>query len=105
MGNNVIAEDAEGEAAPENEENKEAAIFPVTIATIVFQIVMLFASFYYGMLFTNWGNMIISESEEPEIAFDNSTAPMWIKIVSQWLTITLYIVSVSLPICCPDRII
>lgn len=82
MGNNIIAEDAEGEAAAENEENKEAAIFPVTIPTLIFQVVMVFASFYYGMLFTNWGNMIISSDEEPEIAFDGSTAPMWIKIVS-----------------------
>ena len=36
LGNVIIAEDAEGDAKPEDAEKEEAAIFPVTIPTMVF---------------------------------------------------------------------
>lgn len=77
---------------------------------------MLFASCYYAMLFTNWGNMTYYEAD-PVVNVDGSTsdpgrddtfggsaAPMWIKIITQWISIALYTVSISLPICCPDRV-
>ena len=103
LGNDLIAEDAEGDAKAENAEMEEAAIFPVTIPTMVFQGVMLIASIYYAMLFTNWGNMTI-ESENENL-FGDSKAPMWVKICSQWITITLFTISISLKICCPNRMI
>ena len=103
LGNNIIAEDEDGDAAPENEEMAEAGIFPVTIPTMVFQAVMIVASIYYAMLFTNWGNMTIEG--ETESLFGDSKAPMWIKVCSQWATIALFTISISLKICCPDRII
>lgn len=104
MGNDIIAEDAEGEAKAENKEDEEKGIFPVTIPTIIFQFIMVFASMYFGMLFTNWGNMTL-DTETKEDVFEGSSAPMWIKIISQWLAIALFTVSISLKICCPDRIV
>lgn len=80
MGNDMIAEDADGDAKAEGEENEKSAIFPVTIPTLIFQGVMLFASFYYGMLFSNWGNLTVYEDNEN--IFPASVAPMWIKIVA-----------------------
>ena len=106
-GNAIIAEDVEGDAKAEDAESKEAGIFPVTIPTLVFQIVMLFCSLYYGMLFTNWGNLTL-DSETTQNIFaggDWEYAPMWIKIVCQWLSIALFTVSMTLKICCPDRIV
>jgi hypothetical protein len=68
---------------------------------------MLFCSLYYGMLFTNWGNLTL-DSETTQNIFaggDWEYAPMYIKIVCQWLSIALFTVSMTLKICCPDRIV
>ena len=35
---------------------EEAHIFPISTATILFQVLMVLASVYYSMLMTNWGN-------------------------------------------------
>ena len=102
-GNAIIAEDVEGDAKAED---AESAIFPVTIPTLVFQIVMLFSTFYFGMLFTNWGNITL-DKETTQNIFEDSTpyAPMWIKIVTLRLTIALFTLSMTMKICCPDRIV
>ena len=105
-GNAIIAEDVEGDAKAEDAQAEEAAIFPVTIPTLVFQIVMLFVTFYYGMLFTNWGNVTL-DSETTENIWEGNMeyVPMWIKIIAQWLTIALFTVSITLKICCEDRVL
>lgn len=54
-GASVVAEQVDDEARPIDE---EAAIFPVTVPTLIFQAIMVLSSFYYGMLFTNWGNVL-----------------------------------------------
>lgn len=66
---------------------------------------MVFAVLYYAMLFTNWGNMRLADTDDHDNVFVGSKAPMWIKIISQWLAIALFTVSISLKICCPDRIV
>lgn len=103
LGNDLIAEEADGEAKADNEANAEAAIFPVTVPTLIFQGVMLLTCFYYAMLFTNWGSITFSGVTDD--VFDASAGPMWIKIINQWLAIAFFTVSIALPICCPDRII
>lgn len=57
---NVVAEDVDGDADNKdmtgigNQTAEESAIFPVTLATVIFQLIMLLMVLYYGMLFTNW---------------------------------------------------
>ena len=93
-------------AKSEDVKAEAAAIFPVTIPTLVFQIVMLFVTLYYGMLFTNWGNVTL-DSETTENIWEGNMeyVPMWIKIIAQWLTIALFTVSITLKICCEDRVL
>lgn len=98
-GQEAIAEDVEGEAKAIDE---EGGIFPVTIPTLIFQGVMLFSSAYYAMLFTNWGSVTVVEDHED--VFDASYAPMWIKLIALWFSIALYTVSITIQICCGDRI-
>jgi hypothetical protein len=79
FGNEIIAENVDEEAKAADEEDVKAAIFPVTLATLIFQGVMLFASCYYAMLFTNWGSVTIEGDSEN--IFDASSAPLWIKVI------------------------
>lgn len=37
---------------------KEAHVFPVTNATIMFQALLTLAAIYYSMLLTNWGSPV-----------------------------------------------
>lgn len=61
VGGDLVAEKVETEAKVINE---EAALFPVTIPTIIFQCVMVLTCLYYGMLFSNWGDAVIAGSND-----------------------------------------
>ena len=37
-------------------EDKEQNLFVVTIQTVWFQVIMIFATLYFGMLFSDWGD-------------------------------------------------
>ena len=102
-GNDIIAEKVDDEAKAEGEDNEQSAIFPVTIATLIFQFVMLFTSLYCGMLFTNWGDAVING--EVDGTWGAALFSTWSKIISQWVTLALFTVSVTLSLCCPDRIL
>jgi hypothetical protein len=102
-GNDIIAEKVDAEARPEGADNEESAIFPVTIATLIFQFVMLFTSLYCGMLFTNWGDAVING--EVDGTWGAALFSTYSKIIAQWVTLALFTLSVTLSLCCPDRIL
>ena len=76
----------------------------MTIQTLVYQFIMLLSSFYFGMLFTNWGYLIFDDGSV-EIDYISSDTTFAIKMVALVLSVVLYSVSISLNICCPDRIL
>lgn len=51
----IVAEQVEVEAKPID---AAKSIFPVTIPTLIFQVVMVLTSFYFGMLFLSWGDIM-----------------------------------------------
>lgn len=60
-----------------------------------FHLIMMTASMYMAMLLTNWGTKEWDSSEE---TYNNSgESSMWVKIVSEWLTIALYIWTLIAP--------
>ena len=100
VGQTVIAEDDE---EPETAEDGGTPLFTVTLPTFIFQFTMLFASLYFGMLFTNWGDIDAKASDtelfyRPEFTFV-------IKVTAQMFTIALFTVSFTLNLCCPDRVL
>ena len=95
----MVAEDNEGLKA----KDEQAAIFTVTVPTIIFQATMVLTSLYFGMLFSNWGDAVIGG--ENDSYYTSPLFSMWVKIVSLWITIALFTVSVTLKICCPNRIL
>lgn len=99
-GAGVIAEQVDNEAAAIDEEK---ALFPVTIQTLIFQIIMLLTCTYFAMLFTNWGDAVISGDNDG--FYGAAMVSMWIKVVSLWFTLALFTVSITLVVCCPGRIL
>jgi hypothetical protein len=95
-----MAEEVEGEAKASDEKNM---LFPVTLPTLLFHVIMMVTCLYYGMLFTNWGDAVISGSNDGY--FSSALFSMWVKIVSLWITLALFTVSITLNICCPNRIL
>lgn len=76
--------------------------FPITSVTIQFQLLLILAAMYYAMLFTNWNNPDLYKSDtHGEETRDMGT--FWLKIVVQWITMALYLLSLIAPLLCPDR--
>jgi len=88
---------------PDNERTngKEAHVFPVTTATIVFQALMILAAVYYAMLLTNWGNPTLFTDTTNFFQANNTS--FWVKLVAQWVTIIIYLFSLIAPLLFPDR--
>lgn len=96
VGEDIVSEQVNTKAL-----NEDAALFPVTIPTLVYQGVMVLTMLYYGMLFSNWGDAVIAGENDNYYASNVFT--QWVKIVSLWCTLALFTVSITLNICCKDR--
>ena len=75
---------------------EEAHVFPVTTATILFQLLMVLASVYYAMLLTNWGNP--SHDDEVYSFFANNNNAYWIGLTAQWVSMIVYLLSLIMPL-------
>jgi hypothetical protein len=61
-----------------------------------------------AMLLTNWGSRAAAEAIDSNgnltgSAYDLSAESMWIKFVSQWITMLLFTWSVIAPVVCKGR--
>ena len=84
---------------------EELHAFPVTPQTITFQLLMIFATVYFAMLFTNWGNPTLFENQDTNGSFfaNNDKSSFWVKLVTQWCSILIYLFSLVAPILLPNR--
>merc|ERR1719263_555291 len=83
--------------------------FEISSATITFQFLLILASMYYAVLCTNWGDLQLysgdatNDKNAPVATGDGSDTSFWLKIVAEWITMSLYIFSLLAPICFPGR--
>jgi len=81
----LVADDKESEDEIEETnpqgDTQKAHVFPVSIATVIFQAFMIFVSIYYAMLITNWGRPHIDDDYD---YFIDKWAGFWVKIIVQW---------------------
>jgi len=82
-------------------DQEEMHSFPITSATIFFQLLLVLASVYYSMLLTNWGNPTIFDNTITFYSSNNTS--FWIKLIAQWLTTAIYLFSQFAPMIFPDR--
>ena len=54
--------------------------FPISSATILFQVLLILAFYYYSMLLTNWGNPTIFDDTSTFYSSNNTS--FWIKLVA-----------------------
>lgn len=99
----VGAEDIEIQTVPGGEEKKgtDVAVFPVTCATLLFQVVLMLVCCHYSMVLTNWGDPVVNS--DMSNFFAENWASFWIKICMQWLSFLLYLVSQIMGRMCPER--
>lgn len=84
--------------------NKEAKVWDneedgVAYSWSLFHVIFALATLYVMMTLTNW----YSPNSSLETLYSNS-ASMWVKVVSSWLCLGLYIWSLLAPLMFPDRI-
>lgn len=82
----------------EDDMEKKHFVFAISTQTIFFQLTMILSAMYYAMLCTNW--------ENPELYTDGNAATAstyWLKTVSLWLSILVYLFSMVAPLLFPNR--
>ena len=62
---------------------------------------MVLTSTYFGMLFTNWGYAIIDGQADAH--YQNAYFSVYAKLASQWFTMIIFTISVTLHACDPNR--
>jgi hypothetical protein len=85
----------------ENAEPQDPHVFEISTATIWFHVLMMFASVYYCMLITNWGNPTIEADQTGYFA--SNWLSFWVKICAQWVSFLLYLFSLLGPVIFPNR--
>lgn len=93
--------DLQGTGSKENIDAKDAHVFPISTATILFQALMILASIYFSMLMTNWGNP--SVMEDTYGFFSANETSYWIQMSALWVSQAIYIFSLTAPLCFPNR--
>lgn len=80
---------------------EDAHVYPVSWATVLFHVLMMFACGYYGVLLTNWGDAKINNDSSD--IFESNILSFWVKIVAQWGGFAIYTFSLLGPKLFPDR--
>ena len=60
-------------------------VFPVTRASVLFQVLMMLAGIYWAMLLTNWGSTTYEEKSSVSY-FESNDTSFWCQLVAMWLT-------------------
>lgn len=96
-------EDLDDEVEPNDRQRvsgKKIHVFAISTATIIFQLLLILTSMYYAMLCTNWGNLNVytDSTINPTVANDGSDLSFWLKLISEWITMSVYLFSLLAPL-------
>jgi len=94
--------DKDSSSSKDKDENEE-----VSYSYSYFHFTFFLATLYLTMVITNW-TLPTSVDEQannnqPELQVDQGMTSTWVKIISSWLTIIVYVWTLIAPICFPDR--
>jgi len=88
-------EESNSESAPVQESG------PVAYNLSLFHLIFALGSLYIGMLMSDW--FTIDKQSETLLKVDSGLAAVWVKIVSSWLAVLLYLWTLLGPVLFPDR--
>ena len=100
--NHERLESVENKINGETVDQEDMHSFPITSATIFFQLLLILAAVYYSMLLTNWGNPSIFDGGAIPLYSATDTS-FWVKLSAQWLSTLIYLFSMFAPMLFPDR--
>jgi len=97
------SEDKEEEKDKEEEEEilKKDSSEPVAYNFTYFHLLFTLGSLYVTMLMSDW--FTVDKSGRDYVSVDTGLAAVWVKAVSSWIGIGLYIWTLFGPVCLPDR--
>lgn len=87
----------DGEAVVHPDDEKEGTRYNYSFFHISFAL----GAMYVCMLLTNW--MTITGIDNQGVAVDTGNVSVWVKIVSSWVTIAMYLWTLAAPVLLPDR--
>lgn len=74
---------------------EETHVFPISSATILFQLLMILSSIYLAMLFTNWGDPFVLSNQDAFFAANMQS--YWINMAAMWVAQAVYLFSLTAP--------
>jgi Ca2+/Na+ antiporter len=98
-------EPEESESESDNEAD-EGSDRPVAYNYSFFHFTFFLATMYLGMVLTNWQSVSIVTGQgvsENTILIDQGMSAVWVKIISSWATLLLFIWTMIAPILFPNR--
>lgn len=90
-------------------DQEDKHVFAISTATLYFQFLMCLCAMYMSMLCTNWASPTVVFAEDGHATnittdfFAGSSTSYWLKLVSLWLTMAVYLFSLVAPLIYPDR--
>ncbi|XP_039130984.1 probable serine incorporator [Dioscorea cayenensis subsp. rotundata] len=85
--------------ADEQEDKKKDEARPVSYSYSFFHLIFSLASMYSAMLLTGWSTSVGESGKLVDVGWPS----VWVRIVTQWATATLFVWSLVAPILFPDR--
>jgi len=101
----VKNEEPESEES-ESEKDEENPEGPVAYNYSFFHFTFLLATMYLGMVLTNWQSISIVTGQgvsDNTILIDQGMSAVWVKVVSSWVTLLLFIWTMIAPVIFPNR--
>jgi len=106
-GETPITEKVEEPEVSESEDDNEAEDpeGPVAYNYSFFHFTFLLATLYLGMVLTNWQSISIvtGDGVDDTILVDQGMSAVWVKMVSSWVTLLLFIWTMIAPVVFPNR--
>jgi len=84
-------------------EHSSADRSPVSYNVSFFHFTFFLASLYLSMVLTNWNTVNSDNDTQTSISVDQGMVSVWVKIISSWATLALYLWTIIVPILFPER--
>jgi len=96
--------DAEGKTEGKTEDaesSKDLSNQPVEYNFSTFHLIFALGALYIAMLMSDW--YTVDKKAGDYLTVDTGTAAVWVKMVSSWVSLLLYVWTLLAPVCFPDR--
>lgn len=100
-----VGSDSEESAADDSEsqESEEEESDVPTYNYSFFHFTFFLASLYLAMVLTNWLSVTFDSGQIDSVHVDKGMAAVWVKVISSWATVLVYVWTMLAPVIFPNR--